>query len=255
MAQVEELYLYLPSAVKSVVIENTISHYTTLLKAPVQLSPEYSYEAALLKVIYPSNVYNVYSGHLSYYSYTLKTENHTRIAEGVYYTPDDVMKALAYVLGHDQANYLLSIDKRSRKFQLELKPPPKSAVTPFMKLSKNLQVITGLPDEITKEGITSSAQGWDMSGGVQNIYCYCDLLQNVNIGDTHAPVLCVLAYKPGLRSSQVEYSAQNPIYTPINKTLIEEITIEFRTKVGDYVPFITGEAMVLIHIRPKLPRL
>lgn len=256
MSTVDELYLYLPSSVKSTVVENAISHYTTLLHAPVKLAAEYEYEVGLVKLIYPTTVYNIYAGNFSYYSYELKKIEHTRIQAGFYQNASDVMKAFAHILGVDQSYYVFSIDVQSRKFLVNCKPKTGSTVKPYLELSENLQVITGLPKVIFKQGFTVGTGSWDMTGGVQNMYIYISLAKNINIGQTLAPVLSVVNYDKSL-SAQVEYEPKNVVYVPLNVSAyeIQNITVELRTKTGDYVPFTAGEALLVVHIRPRIPRL
>jgi len=253
MAEVDELYLYLPSSVKSILADNTISHYTTNLKTPVTLSKGMDYEAALIKMIYPSTVENLYDGVLEFYNYNLKRNLPTRIASGFYETPEELIKAFNKVLGYDKKNYSISVDKITRKFIVKCEMDD-GKTAPFLKLSENLQVLTGLPRFIMGRGYTKSMNSYDLTGGIQNIYCYCDLVRNVNVGDTVGPLLAVLSYKNS-NSAQIEYEPKNPIYVPVNKNLINDITLELRTKTGKYIPFTSGETLVVIHIHQSTPSL
>ena len=121
-----------------------------------------------------------------------------------------------------------------------------------MKLSDNLAVITGLPRFITGYGLTVSEQPFDMSGGIQNLYLYCDLMHNSNIGDVMGPLLSIFSYHKSTTAAQLEYEPKNLVYMPITSEIISEVTIETRTKVGVYAPFSSGELLVVLHVRPRL---
>jgi hypothetical protein len=255
MGEVDDLYLYLPSSVVSVSeVANTISHYTTPLRAPISLAPGIDYEAALVKLIYPVTVQNCYDGYMEFYSYTFKRNVLTSVAAGFYLRPRDLLPAINKVLLADKKYYKVSINLTSRKFVINCEVPPNSEEQPYIKFSDNLQVLTGLPRYITDRGYTISKDSFDMTGGIQNIYCYCDLLKNVNIGDALAPIAAVVSYSP-TSEAQAVYEATNPIYVPLKQTEFSEVTIELRTKTGAYVPFTSGEVMCIIHIRQKMPSL
>jgi len=253
MAEIDELYLYLPSSVKSSVTENTISHYTTTLKAPITLSQGMEYEAGLIKLIYPSTVENLYDGVMEFYSFALNRRIVTRVATGFYETAKELIKAINKVLSNDKKNYIFSVDHLSRKFIVNCKKAD-GVVAPYIKLSENLEVLTGLPRFIMGTGYTNGPNYYDMTGGIQNIYCYCDLVRNVNVGDTMGPLLAMLSYQNSAMA-QIDYEPKNPIYIPVSKDHVTDITLELRTKTGNYIPFTSGEALVVIHIRQRTPSL
>lgn len=111
---------------------------------------------------------------------------------------------------------------------------------------------------MTGDQIYAAKGTWDSTGGVHSIYCYCDIIRNINIGDTTAPVLAVINYKGevGDRNLKlIEYEPKNPIYIPVSKNIFDNIKVELRTKTGLYYPFSAGEVLLLVHIRPREPKL
>ena len=255
-----DLLIFLPSSVTSADgQDNTISHYTTRLAAPITLAPGVDYEAALMKLIYPTSAQNCYNGELEFWSYTFKRRYVTSVVQGFYQTPRDLLRALNRVFDADKQYYTFSFDRISQKFRVESKRPRSSnadlAPEPYIKLSENLEVLTGLPRVVFGTGFTVSDKFYDMSGGIQNIYCYCDLVQKSNIGNTLAPVMAVLSYKSSNQGAQVDYEPKNPIYIPFSTLQFQTITVELRTKIGQYVPFTAGESLAVIHVKQKSPSL
>ena len=222
MSESEEIYLYLPSSVPSVGgMENKISEYRTTLSAPIRLYHGWEYEAAVIKIIYPTSAKNVYNGDLKFYSYSLKMKIQSRIAVGQYEVPEEFIEEFSKVLGYDKAYYKLTVDHQSKRFLLECVKE-----NPYLELSKNLQVLTGLPEKITQQGFTVG-EHWNSSGGLNNLYCYSDLIINSNIGNTVAPIAAVLKYKQ--EDGDAEYEPRHPIYIPVSKTYIDTVMVEFRS--------------------------
>ena len=242
----EEIYLYLPSSVYSYGgIENKINKYCTVLNAPIHLLEGVEYEAGVIKIIYPTSAKNVYNGDFTYYSYAQKMKILTRIAAGQYKIPEEFIEQFSKVLGYDKAYYKLTADSQSKKFMMECVKDD-----PYLELSQNLQALTGFPEKIAEKGYTLG-EYWNSTGGLTNLYCYSDLIVNSNIGNTVAPVAAVIKYKQDEEGGSTEYEPQNPIYIPVSKTFIDTVTIEFRSKAGIPFPFMSGETMVVFHIRPK----
>lgn len=253
MAEQDEIYLYLPSSVESKFVSNAVSHYTTSLGTPIQMSNSFDYEVALVKMLYSSSVNNVYYGPMNYYSFVQKMIVHTKIATGMYPTPDDLVKAFNEALMHDAEYYELTVDYHSRKFLLHCKSGD-GKTTPRIEFSENLQTVMSFPKVISKVGYETSEHSYDMFGGLAHMYCYCDIVRNVNIGDTLAPLLSVVNYNPGRTENHAAYEPKHMVYVPVSKTFFDHISVEIRTKTGVFYPFASGETMLLIHVRPRLPR-
>ena len=254
---VDDFYLYLPSSTQSTVQTNTISHYTVTLSAPIRLPPDVEYECAMAKIIYPTSMGNVYDGNFQFYSANGRDLLHVRILEGYYRTSKEIFEAMKKSLGKDQSVYHLGMESRNKSFYLQRRKAPwpvDDPEEPYLNLSDNLASLTGLPKIMTGFGTSVSSHPVDMSGGMQNVYLYCDLMQNSHIGDTMGPLLCIFSYHKSAVRRQLEYEPKNLVYFPITKEIISEVTVEARGRTGVYAPFESGELMVLIHVRPKRSR-
>jgi hypothetical protein len=207
----------------------------------------------MTKIIYPAQLNNVYDGKVLFWSYATKRMIPARIEMGIYQTPDAFIAGFKEALKHDYAYYTLTIDASSQKFELLITGVGSS--TPYMKISPNIQAITGLPSTTEKPGYTISATSWDASGGNSIFYVYSDLTEYVNIGNTKAGVVGIFGWGSGTPvHNQYEYEPRNLIYTGVNKNIIDSIKINIRNKTGDLIPFVGGECLVVLHVRIRDPK-
>lgn len=255
MGEKDQCYIYLFSSVKSLTGVNTVSHFTTSLPAPIILEPGLDYEAAAIKIIYPTNVQNVYNGEIKYYSYALRRQKTVDVPLGEYVNPNQMAQALNAAFHQDLAFYRWTVNIHEQKFMLECRPAPGSLTSPYVDLSKNLQAYTGIKQIIDRAGSYQSEGTYDTSAGHQNLLCFTDLIEPINVGDTFAPIIFVGGFSAPPGFQMIEHEVKRPIYTKVNKTSIQTIRVEFRNKIGDYFPFMSGETMVLAHIRACKPRL
>ena len=142
----------------------------------------------------------------------------------------------------------------NQKFCLEVSAP-NLLYSPFLKLSKNLQILLGiwLPTPISHKGMYKAFRKPDLRGGLQTVYVYTNLIKSINIDSTIAPILSVFNYQHASEETQQEYEIKNPIYIPLRLKRIDSIQIELRTNVGDLFPFLSefGECLCVIRIRPR----
>ena len=126
------------------------SKFSTKLTSRINLTPGYGFECALTKIIYPNTLANCYDGQVSYYSFTLKKIEHTRIPMGYYRFPEDFIAAWSTALQQDSQYYGLSVaNPSSKRFSLLLKSDATGRV-PFIELSQNLSKLPGLSKKIEK---------------------------------------------------------------------------------------------------------
>jgi hypothetical protein len=255
MGDITNIILYLPSSVKDSVRKNTVSHYTTTLATPITLPDGYIFEAALLKLVYPCHANNVSSGSIEYWSFETNGHTFARIPDGEYSLPEGLIAQFQKILGaYDFEYYKLSADKTAQRFMLECKSDGKHE--PFLRISENLQSITSLPAVVYKVGHTVGTNYYDQHGGIENLYVYMDFIKNTIIGDTVAPIINASAFKGKVSSDiAIEFEPQMPIYVELSKNYIDTITVELRTKTGDYFPFVSGESLCVVNVRVKSSRI
>jgi len=249
MANPEELYIYLSSTVLSTVFQNTISSFQTNFKTPIRLEEGFEYEVGLVKISFPSQVKNMWDGRFEYWSFARAQKIVKSIETGKYSSAVEIGKEFREIIGKmDYDHYELKVDEERQCFVLTC-----HGVKTRIEFSKNIQSLTGLPAVVKTEGKTVG-KSFDLTAGIRHLFCYTDIIKNINIGDTVAPILSVVQLK-GRAEGQEEYEPRNPIYVPMSNLYLDSVKVELRTHFGLNFPFISGDALLLIHIRPRLPRL
>ena len=151
----------------------------------------------------------------------------------------------------DSEFYSFTLDYEAERYSLHC-----TSSDCYVSLNKNFQSLLGMPSEIIDVGVHTAPVPYDMTAGFSTVYVYCDLADHVRVGSTYAPIICVLGTHLMLDDvRQVEYQPVSPVYTPINKETVSQITIELRGRQGQLVPFSRGEVICVLHIRPRLPTL
>lgn len=247
MAQ-SQVFIYLPSSVKTKLYDNKISHFVTEFSAPILLNESFDYEAAILKVLYPTSIQNVYNGSITYFSFAAKKMSDVSIPTGSY-SPEEIVVAFNKTMGADNPFYKLALDKDAKKFYLQLNSS--GGIQPQMLLGNDLQAFLGMPPMMNGNG-KYNLTPYDLTAGLSAAYLYTDLTSYISVGDTRAPLLCVFTLNTKDAAPQLEYQPSKPLYIPVTKNLISDIKIEIRGRTGVFIPFESGEIVCLIHIRPRL---
>lgn len=258
MSSVEEEYIFLRSSVKSYTSEeNSQSSFLTILSSPIVFAHSEEYEIALLKVIYSPRAQNLKNGSVIIKSFA----HHNQMIEktfvqGQYELPEGFWRSWSSLLDGDKDYYKLSYDSFVKRFKITCTPGP-NGETPFIKFSENLQSLVGFQEKIDKAGEYYAQDMWDATGGFGDIIVLSNVVQRSYVGNKRLPILQNFTFKGGPQHSmQLEYEPSTPVYIPLTTRYIDNIEIRLTTSDGDLFPFIQpGETIVLVHIRPKVPRL
>ena len=87
------------------------------------------------------------------------------------------------------------------------------------------------------------------------VYVYTDIIKNIVVGDTEAPLLRCMAVKNKSQEDMMTYDFPNPVYIPLNTNYLKEVTIYLRDSFGDPIPFDYGEVVAILGLRPIPPGL
>jgi len=83
---------------------------------------------------------------------------------------------------------------------------------------------------------------------LQHLYVYCDVIENVPVGDTEAPLLRIVNSRKS-DTEVVHLSFDPPRYIPLQRKNFDSIEIDIRTDLGDPVPFSTRKLVTTLHFR------
>jgi hypothetical protein len=88
----------------------------------------------------------------------------------------------------------------------------------------------------------------DISGGIQDLYVYVDVVEHVPVGDTEAPLLRIVNAS-GMMGENVHRIYDRPRYLPVQKNRFDSIECNIRDCFGKLVPFEGGQVIVILHFR------
>jgi hypothetical protein len=89
---------------------------------------------------------------------------------------------------------------------------------------------------------------YDITGHIDQLYVYCDVVENVAVGDTLAPLLRIVDAK-NLRKGYIHEEYNPPRYLPLQKKAFDTVDIYIMTDYGSKVPFESGKAICTLHFR------
>lgn len=91
----------------------------------------------------------------------------------------------------------------------------------------------------------------DMHVNINLLYVYCDLLEQVIVGDTKASLLRIVNRVPDDHQLDgINHAVFDPItYVPLQKKFFDTIEILLMTDQGESMPFIDGKSIVVLEFR------
>jgi hypothetical protein len=84
---------------------------------------------------------------------------------------------------------------------------------------------------------------------LQSSYILCDLVEEQQVGEDSVQLLRNLCTPNNAEIVQLIY--QNPYYLKVNKQVIENITINLRSKLNEVIEFNQGSIKLVLHFRPR----
>jgi hypothetical protein len=88
----------------------------------------------------------------------------------------------------------------------------------------------------------------DIKAGIHGLYVYCDVLENVPVGDTEAPLLRVVD-ATGYNGENVHRIFHPLRYVPLRKKNFDSLEIDIRDDIGLPIAFESGRLFVTLHFR------
>jgi len=127
--------------------------------------------------------------------------------------------------------------------------PPNSS----LKVDKLLAVVLGWGvNPLTNDGVSSTlltgTNASDLYGGIHNIYVYTDIVENLVVGDSRAPLLRIVEAE-GDYGDVLYQSFEIPHYIPVRKKRFDTIELDIRDVFGEPLSFESGALVVTLHFR------
>jgi len=87
----------------------------------------------------------------------------------------------------------------------------------------------------------------NLTGSQNLLYVYCDVLEQVLVGDTKAPLLRITIRLSKETTSHAEHVTFNPIqYVPLQKKCFDSVTVYMMNDPGIPMPFLPGISLVVL---------
>lgn len=122
-------------------------------------------------------------------------------------------------------------------------------------IPEELSIQLGLRGKLYLGRRTKPMDMTDVNYRNHTVYVYTDIIKNVVVGDTEAPLLRCTGVKNSSEEPMSTYDFLNPVYIPLNTNYLKEVTMYLRDSFGDPIPFEYGEVVALLGLRPILPGL
>ena len=88
----------------------------------------------------------------------------------------------------------------------------------------------------------------DMTGGVNSIYIYTDIVEHQFVGDKMAPPLRAIPVDR-ISGRHLYQIYKKPYYIPVTRQRIDTIEISLRTDFGEPLVFESGKVLVKLHFK------
>ena len=163
----------------------------------------------------------------------------------------------------DPTSLVPMINKESKKYQYEFKFDTKEKRFKLkigndyaIQMSKSLTSISGFDsneNDIYQANTTATALEFPiLNRGITALYVYTNIIQGVYIGNVQAPLLLICPFKNKESKDDVhQMEFLNPCYTPLNRSVINQIDIAIYDDAGSLIPFLSGKTKLSLDFRRK----
>lgn len=91
----------------------------------------------------------------------------------------------------------------------------------------------------------------NLNAGIHNIFCYSDLVKNVRVGDTQAPLLRIIPVHTGSDGEYVSETFEDRQYLPVALHTFNTIRVLLGDRLGRRIKFSHGSAPVILLLHFK----
>ena len=243
--KMSQFYMNLPSnASLKTYPKNTVASYTTHLPSSVQLSGQW--EVALAEFSYPRTWYNIVQGQCHAILHDKRDSGTTivlHVPEGYYNNIEEIVRILNEEFRVFGNRVQAGFNNQTRKVSIRL------STDISVILNTALSEILGFERaEMIGPSYNVSDIAGDINRGCNTLFVYCDIAEDVIVGDTKAPLLRTVNVQ-GEYGETTHKIYSTPLYVPVRKSHFDTIEINIRNETGQFVPFAFGTTIVTLHFR------
>jgi hypothetical protein len=245
--------------------DNKMSNYTIKPAVPLEGA---NYECALSEIIFPNRMVNIRKGfnQINIHRFAKKKgidgslKEKTEIKAGSYTTIESVIKAVSDIISkititqkngakrrvfgitYNKATNLVTIQTR-QNYSLSL------GVDVSYLLGFKLGRITADDNGLMK-GTRTGEYYASLSGGLNTMYVYSDIIKEQLVGGISAPLLRIINMKTKTNNEGTTSQTCFPLhYVPLKSSHTDTINIQLRDDTGELVQFEYGVVVVVLEFR------
>ena len=255
--KMSQFYLTLPSnSSMNYFPKNTLTNFTTKLHHEISLTDDW--EVGLSEIILPKNWFNVDKNQYVQIKHYVEEEGMVFTSDKYFIPPGYYTKIESLV---SRINAAISHINTRENPIIKLAVISETSIEVIIDTDHEIIFSEGLYDVL---GIHERYRVLfrNMSGGelrqainvkplydnTQTFYIYCDILENVAVGDTLAPLLRTIDVE-GERGTMIHRNFDQPRYLPVQKKNFDTLEILIKDGLGREVPFDKGTLIVTLHFR------
>lgn len=285
-----DLYITLPSSVRSVTHENTLADYIADLPYTVELDGDW--EVGLVELSFTKSWYNIMTpqdvGLQLNELVTRRYMKPDKVMPGRYTEHQLIDRVNELLKAHTNETVEITdsstgntivVQKMIREFFNDIiEESPKVTLNPitrkatislvqdkdgctfFPVLGEEISALLGFSEKdmttaVIHENnrkVLEGSRAFDFEAGIYCIYVYSDVVKPVLIGDTSAACLRVCAIPSEKKFGEnCTISFNSPSYYPISSRRFKSVRITLKDKTNRKMPFQFGETLVKLHFRKK----
>ena len=235
---------------------NTVSTFRTKLQEPVSLPRHGEYEVGIAEIQFPTLIANVRDCWIKVdrgkeFGERFYGEKQP-LEDGFYSNSDHLMTAIhnRFATLNLLSELKVKINEFSRIVTFHVMVPM------VLQISRNLAYILGFDNTIIEHNSHQRTdykgqQAFDLFRGLEHIYVYSDLVTNVALGHTQAPLLRVVNTNMSSDPTHRCISFTRINWLPLSVRHFDRVLIYLRLTSGEPVPFMSGSCIVTLHIRRR----
>lgn len=228
---------------------NKIWHFRTKLAKPIVLNG--SYEVGILEVQYPRNWQSFSSDEARVTIIGPNGKKHTiDLTLGFYDTIYKLLKEINHHLGNNETLSHINLQYNNIANKIHVFGARGYSFIFRGQLAEMLGFVPGIPFEVdsTNSKQKPAPHPADIFGGCYNIFIYSDIVDYQMVGDSHTPLLrCINICNDTHTMPTLSYD--KPHYSPLCKSVLDDIEIALKNDRDQYIPFLYGKVIIKLHFK------
>jgi hypothetical protein len=250
MATNGAFYLTLPSnSSMSYFPKNTLANYTVKLPQAIELSGDW--EVGLVEIIYPHSWHNVPPDDVHIEVFDVGDPRKGKSVEidyGHYGSPKQLTTAINEAFKKSAKSIQLHFNEVTHRMTFEFEGDH------LVSLSGGLASMLGFDStRIYRSHFERSIEaprGVEMERGFDNLYVYCDIVEQRIVGDVFTPLLRIVP-NTGRDGEVIRRVYDTPHFIPVSRKRFQTVEIDIKDDAGMSVQFERGKVLVTIQLRER----